>query len=78
MMVNLRRSGFVVYIWKQVTSTEDLPYGVVKEWRDGFYIALNYTSDVQKIVIPDNAEILIGSASLEPAGVVIWKEKTNK
>jgi len=59
-------------------STEDLPYGVVKEWRDGFYIALNYTSDVQKIVIPDNAEILIGSASLEPAGVVIWKEKTNK
>ncbi len=36
--------------------TEDLPYGVVKEWRDGFYIALNYTSDIQEIVIPDEAE----------------------
>uniref|UniRef100_UPI0022E7882B Beta-galactosidase C-terminal domain n=1 Tax=Bacteroides xylanisolvens TaxID=371601 RepID=UPI0022E7882B len=60
--------------------TEDLPYGVVKEWRDGFYIALNYTSDIQEIAIPDEAEaeILIGSARLEPAGVVVWKEKTNK
>ncbi|MBV4223590.1 Beta-galactosidase C-terminal domain, partial [Bacteroides xylanisolvens] len=53
-------------------------YGVVKEWRDGFYIALNYTSDIQEIAIPDEAEILIGSARLEPAGVVVWKEKTNK
>ena len=58
-------------------STEDLPYGVVKEWRDGFYIALNYTSDIQEIVIPDEAEVLIGSARLEPAGVVVWKEKSD-
>jgi beta-galactosidase len=57
--------------------TEDLPYGVVKEWRDGFYIALNYTSDIQEIVIPDEAEVLIGSARLEPAGVVVWKEKSD-
>ena len=58
-------------------STEDLPYGVVKEWRDGFYIALNYTSDVQEIAILDKAEILIGSARLEAAGVVVWKEKSD-
>ena len=58
-------------------STEDLPYGVVKEWCDGFYIALNYTSDVQEIAIPDKAEILIGSARLEAAGVVVWKEKSD-
>ena len=57
--------------------TEDLPYGVVKEWRDGFYIALNYTSDIQEIAIPDEAEILIGSARLEPAGVVVWKEQSD-
>ena len=57
--------------------TEDLLYGVVKEWRDGFYIALNYTSDIQEIVIPDEAEVLIGSARLEPAGVVVWKEKSD-
>ena len=54
-----------------------LPYGVVKEWRDGFYIALNYTSDVQEIAILDKAEILIGSARLEAAGVVVWKEKSD-
>lgn len=54
---------------------EELPYGIVKEWRDGFNIALNYTSDVQEIIIPNEAEILIGSARLEPAGVVVWKEK---
>ena len=53
--------------------TEDLPYGVVK----GFYIALNYTSDIQEIAIPDEAEILIGSARLEPAGVVVWKEQSD-
>ena len=47
------------------------------EWRDGFYIALNYTSDIQEIAIPDEAEILIGSARLEPAGVVVWKEKSD-
>lgn len=54
--------------------TENIPYGVVKEWRDEFHIALNYTSDVQTIAIPDKANIIIGSATLEPAGVVIWKE----
>lgn len=42
-----------------------------------FYIALNYTSDIQEIAIPDEAEILIGSARLEPAGVVVWKEKSD-
>lgn len=39
-------------------ATEDFPYGVVKERRDGFYIALNYTSDVQQIVIPDKVRLL--------------------
>ena len=57
---------------------ELLPYlSPKKEWRDGFYIALNYTSDIQEIVIPDEAEVLIGSARLEPAGVVVWKEKSD-
>ncbi|MDD4513984.1 beta-galactosidase [Massilibacteroides sp.] len=54
-------------------AVEEIPYGVVKEWRDGFYIALNYTSDVQQITLPANSEILIGSTSLEPAGVLVWK-----
>ena len=41
---------------------------------DGFYIVLNYTSETQSVDIPENAEVIIGSSSLEPAGVVVWKE----
>lgn len=63
-----------VYEEAKVT-VDDLPYGVVKEWRDGFYVALNYTSTTQDIAIPSHAKILIGSRVLEPAGVVVWKEK---
>lgn len=54
---------------------EDLPYGVVKEWRDGFFIILNYTSDTQLVHIPQNADILVGSKELEPCGVTIYKIK---
>lgn len=56
-------------------SVENLPEGIIKEWRDGFYVVMNYTSDTQNIDIPDNAEILIGGRSLGPAGVAIWKER---
>jgi len=54
-------------------NTLDLPDGVMVEWRDGFYIGLNYSSDKQTIDIPANATILIGNRTLEPAGVVVWK-----
>ncbi len=53
---------------------EDLPTGVLLEWRDGFHIALNYTSDTQTINIPASAKIMIGTACLEPAGVAVWTE----
>ena len=55
-------------------SIEDLPAGVLLEWRDGFFIALNYTSDIQNINIPASAKIMVGSARLEPAGVAVWTE----
>ena len=44
-------------------------------WR--WVLSPHYTSDIQEIAIPDEAEILIGSARLEPAGVVVWKEKSD-
>ena len=52
---------------------ENLPDGVIKEWRDGFSIVLNYRSDAVSIDIPADAEIILGGRELEPAGVVIWK-----
>ena len=52
---------------------ENLPYGVIKEWRDGFYIALNYSSQTQSLDIPSDAEVLLGGAEIAPAGVTVWK-----
>lgn len=59
-------------------SIENLPYGLVKEWRDGFYVLLNYTSDEQLIEVPANAKILIGESKLQPAGVLIWQAGDSK
>ena len=50
-----------------------MPYGVIKEWRDGFYIALNYSSQTQSLDIPSDAEVLLGGAEIAPAGVTVWK-----
>jgi beta-galactosidase len=52
---------------------EDYPPGVMVEYRDGFGIAVNYSDRDYSLKIPSNAEILVGSANLKPAGVVVWK-----
>lgn len=54
--------------------TEDYPPGVFVYWRDGFYTALNYSSENYTVNLPDTAKILIGEKVLKPAGVLIWKE----
>jgi beta-galactosidase len=53
---------------------EDYPQGVYVNWNDGFWIAVNYSSEHRSIEIPEKATILIGEKDLEPAGVVVWKE----
>jgi beta-galactosidase len=53
-------------------TTEDYPKGVYVYWRDGFYIAVNYSSDDYIMKIPGTAKILIGEKTLKPAGVLIW------
>ncbi len=56
------------------TTTEDYPPGVFVYWRDGFYTALNYSSDNYTVNVPDNAKILIGERTLKPADVLVWTE----
>ncbi|WP_300600806.1 beta-galactosidase [Niabella sp.] len=53
---------------------EDYPPGVYVYWRDGFYVAVNYSSDNYPVKLPGNAAILIGEPTLKPAGVLVWKE----
>lgn len=51
---------------------EDLPVGVFTEWRDGFYITVNYTDNDYKFSIPPEGRILSGSNPLKPANALVW------
>jgi beta-galactosidase len=56
-------------------TTEDYPQGVYVYWRDGFYIAVNYSSDNYTMNLPATAKILIGENVLKPTDVLVWSEK---
>ncbi|MCW0484531.1 beta-galactosidase [Gaoshiqia sediminis] len=55
-------------------TTEDYPEGVYVYWRDGFNIAVNYSSDEYNMNIPETAKILVGEKTMKPAGVLVWRE----
>jgi beta-galactosidase len=59
---------------KAGATTEDYPQGVYVYWRDGFNIAVNYSSDEYTMNIPETAKILVGEKTLKPAGVLVWSE----
>jgi beta-galactosidase len=46
----------------------------IVDWRNGFWIATNFTEKVQWVPFPEEARFLIGSRKLDPAGVAVWKE----
>lgn len=54
-------------------ATENYPQGVYVDWRDGFWIAVNYSSSAVEIPLPNGARILLGSKPLKPADVLVWK-----
>lgn len=52
----------------------DYPNQFFVDWRDGFWIAANFSSQKQVAPIPPAAKILVGGRELNPAGVAIWTE----
>lgn len=51
-----------------------LPSGLMMEWNDGFFIAINYNSDKNVIVpISSKAKLIIGSKILKPGEVAVWQ-----
>ena len=65
-------------VLKKVYETAGIPVkeqaeGVMVNWRDGFWVAINYSSINVNIEIPNNAKIIFGTKELTPAGVVVWK-----
>jgi beta-galactosidase len=55
-------------------STEDYPEGVFIQWRDGFWVGVNYSSNDYELKIPENANMLIGNSILKSGGVSVWKD----
>jgi len=53
--------------------TADYPAGVYVDWRDGFWVAVNYSSSPADIGVPAGAEIIHGGRPLGPADVLVWK-----
>lgn len=51
----------------------NLPDYVFTEFRDGYWITVNYTSEVVTAPIPVNAKIIIGSKDVAPGEVVVWE-----
>jgi beta-galactosidase len=51
------------------------PEGIFVEWRDGFWVAVNYSSAPYALPLPAGAEILFGDKKLDPAGVCVWVER---
>lgn len=53
----------------------ELPRYVFTEWRDGFWVTVNYSSYPVDVPLPERAEILFGKKTVPPAGVLVWQEK---
>jgi len=55
-------------------AVEDYPGQLFVDWRDGFWIASNFSSVKQAAPLPLGATPLVGTRELPPAGVAIWRE----
>lgn len=52
----------------------DLPPYVFVDFRDGLWVAVNYTDTTVTIPMAGGAKVLTGQQQLPPAGVLVWKE----
>jgi len=52
---------------------EDLPTGIMMEYRDGFGIAVNYSDQEYDVPAPDDADFIFGQRKIGRYGVAVWK-----
>ncbi len=52
---------------------KELPEGLIVNWRDGFWIANNYSSVNVNPDIPKDSKIIFGKKEMVPAGVLVWQ-----
>jgi beta-galactosidase len=52
--------------------------GFLVDWRDGFWVATNFTEKTEQAPIPPGARIFSGGPVLGPAGVAVWQEGASR
>ncbi len=55
-------------------AVEDFADGFLVDWRDGFWVATNFTEKPQIAPVPIGATVLIGAREVPTAGVTVWQE----
>ncbi|WP_201980669.1 beta-galactosidase [Hymenobacter rubidus] len=53
---------------------ENLADQFVVNWRDGFWVATNFSSEKQTVPAPAGAKLLVGTREVAPGGVAVWQE----
>jgi beta-galactosidase len=62
-------------VWTAAGATPtSLKADFVVDWRDGFWVATNFTSAAQTIPAKAAAELLVGTRTVPPGGVAVWIE----
>ena len=55
-------------------TAENLSEGFCVDFRDGLWIATNFTEKTIAAPIPSGAKILVGTRDVPIAGVTVWQE----
>jgi beta-galactosidase len=50
-----------------------LPINLMVDWRDGFWVATNFTDTDQNVPAPRGTKLLAGTSVIPPGGVAIWQ-----
>jgi beta-galactosidase len=77
--VDSKDGGLEAQIMRSVYQDAGVPVenfddGFMVDWRDGFWVATNFTAKVQAAPVSGNANLLVGSREVPIAGVTVWQD----
>jgi beta-galactosidase len=55
--------------------TENFDDRFVVDWRDGFWVATNFTENQETVPAAEGVKMLVGTRELAPAGVGVWQQE---
>lgn len=59
---------------RTATEIRDLPPQFFVDWRDGFWVATNFSAKTVAAPIPRGVKLTIGAREVSPAGIAVWME----